>query len=317
MERIKTEAEVAGNSDLARDANKALDKLGGVRFVPIPQALKDQAAALIRSAINESTQFAKDPEVINAVARFLKPANASTLNNIGGVTELENIIQAANDMPCATCRNAVKQDLQGLPLYGARRMDMMLDDLFAIGQQFASKPDIIATIKSGLTHPLSTVREGSMHMMSVFRKDPAVFSAQNINRIDAVFDETPCTTCKFDVEMMEATKPKYYEFKSYQYKSIVNLDNQLNQFKMYLSSVNNWDEFRYVFNKLKKHDVDLLRKEFQKFMAKNATEIYNANPLLMKKFIMPDGLNVDIIDDFERLVKTPNFYEQLTFIETW
>ncbi|MBX3254496.1 MAG: hypothetical protein KF862_10175 [Chitinophagaceae bacterium] len=96
-----------------------------------------------------------------------------------------------------------------------------------------------------------------------------------------------------------------------------NLNKQLNQFKTYIGSVQNWDDFKYIFNKLKTHDVDLLRKEFQKFMANNATEIYNANPALMHHFKLINGRSVQGVDDFIRALKNENFFKQLSFIEIW
>ncbi|MBY0349153.1 MAG: hypothetical protein K2W79_12910 [Hydrotalea flava] len=128
----------------------------------------------------------------------------------------------------------------------------------------------------------------------------------------------PCTTCRFDLEMnVPNLNPngiaKYYEFKSYKPESIIGIS--VNQFKSYLAQVTDWKQFRYIFNRAKTTDLDILKKEFQKVFINNAEQFWITNSDLMKKFKMPNGLLVKSKEEFLALVSRDNFYEQLSFIE--
>ena len=235
VERIRVEADIANNSDLLKLADKALEKLRNIKFSPLSTNAINDAKTLIQNATSATSKFVDDFESVRIVAKFLDPSNATALNNI----------TANNDMPCVNCGLGA-----GHSVFGGRRMDQMLEDLFDFSLRFGSKPEFITIIKANLTHTLANVREGTQHMMSTFRQQPDVFSAQLINKIEAKFDEIPddpCTNCKFDVEMNAGVTPRYYEFKSYEYGSIINLNKQIKQFKKYLASVNDWSELRYIF----------------------------------------------------------------------
>ena len=324
IERIKIEAEAAGNAKLTENANKALQKLNDVKFLNIDEVLIQRAKALIGEAISVESQFAKDQKTIEAVALFLDPANSNALQALGGEVELKNIIAKNYDMPCLTCIGTNGKAL-GNPIFAGRPMSQMIGDLMDFCKRFSSKQEFIDLIKgnTGLNHSLAAVREGTQHVLSTIRQNPEAFSPNTINRMDMVFEELPgstlpCTLCRFDLEMNPPDPVpnnwiKYYEFKSYLPESIIGIN--VNQFKSYLSQVTDWSQFRYIFNRAKVADLDVVKKEFQKVFSNNAEQLWTTNEALMKKFKRPDGKAIALKEEFLAIVKRDDFFKQLSFIE--
>jgi hypothetical protein len=319
IERMETEAKALGDADLASKAEKALEKLRDVKFLTLSQTAIDNAKLFIANAIgSQTTKFVEDLETVKAVANFLDPVNSNALQALGGQSELTRIIASNSDMPCIKCGISA-----GHSVFAGRRMDQMLGDLMDFCNRFSSKPDFINAIKSNaqLGHSTAWMREGTQHLLSTIRQNPEVFNATTINRMDQVFEEvpsltTPCTTCRFDLEMnVPNPNPngiaKFYELKSYKLESVIGIS--INQFKSYLSQITDWKQFRYIFNRAKTADLDLVKKEFQKVFMNNATDIWNANQNLMKKFKIGNNF-VEDIDDFKDLVKRTDFWNQLEFI---
>jgi hypothetical protein len=129
--------------------------------------------------------------------------------------------------------------------------------------------DMIKTMKN----QNAMVQDGMQHALTQLNK--ADFEATKVKKFDMDFElaegfDCPNTQCKFDVEMIDGNSVRFYEFKSYQDASKISL----NQFKAYLSRIDDLDDLNYVFNINKITKFEDAQKQILAFLKNNADNIF-------------------------------------------
>lgn len=256
----------------------------------------------VRDAIpNQSgtTQFALDPNTINKVADYLSPDNASKLDAIGGVDELKSFITKHPDVPCSTCNGG------GLPVFGSRTMDEMIENFVEVGHIFKDHPDLWQKLKIGTESANAAMREGTQHTLKVFKDNPSKYAPDNIADLDMKFEsvlDDICVNCRFDVkftnEALSNTIPKFAEFKSYNSNTWANIKNSpkfIRQFKRYLQDpdVSNLNNLQYIVN-TSKAPLSEIKTAFKEMMTSKKDDIFEAMNDNLK-----NSLSIEFVSDID------------------
>lgn len=248
----------------------------------------------VRDAIpNQSgtTQFALDPNTVNKVADYLSTSNADKLDAIGGIDELKSFITKHSDVPCNTCNGG------GLPVFGSRTMDEMIENFVEVGHIFKDHPDLWQKLKIGTESANAAMREGTQHTLKVFKDNPSKYAPDNIADLDMKFEsvlDDICANCRFDVKFTNAVdgiNPKFAEFKSYNSNTWSNIKNSpkfIRQFKRYLQDgeISKLSDLEYIVN-ASKTPLSEIKTAFKEMLTKEAENLL--------KPVSQGGLGVDRI----------------------
>ena len=250
----------------------------------------------ISNQSGNTTQFALDPNTVNKVADYL---DTDKLEAIGGKTELDSFIARHADVPCDTCGSG------GLPVFGTRTMDEMIENYVEIGYAFRDHPELWAKLKIGTESANAAMREGTQHTLKVFKDNPTKYAPNRIDDLDMRFEsvlDDICDNCRYDVKF-KTDAPRYAEFKSYNpttWANIKNSDKFIKQFKRYLQDVNSLDELTYVING-SKTSVDAVKDAFRELLEKEADNLFkpvNEQGLGIDKIKSLFGNDIDDVEDF-------------------
>ena len=147
-----------------------------------------------------------------------------------------------------------------------------------------------------LKKPAFAMQDGATHMLN----DVKNFPEGSIKKFDYEFDGDgiACTKCRFDVELTSGT-PKLIEYKSWSLENIPNISG--NQLSEYFRSINNLNEMKYIFNKLKTPDLGTIKTQMKSVLSNKADDIFDAMSPTLK-----GNLGIDDIDDLIDLIDNPN-----------
>ncbi|WP_461085419.1 hypothetical protein, partial [Spirosoma flavus] len=194
--------------------------------------------------------------------------------------------------------------------YSPKSLIAHLDDVKTFFTKFEGKPDM-AEVINAMKNGNESVQDGLQHTLTQMNG----LDASQVKRFDMRFEEEglPCSDCRFDVEMETGSKPRFFEYKSYQNASGI----QLNQFKNYLAAINSLDELEYVFN-VTKLTTQQAREGMKAFLKANADEIIkpiSQGGIGDTKFRQLFG--IDDADVFKARLDDPSYFNQYTsFVES-
>lgn len=202
---------------------------------------------------------------------------------------------------------------QGFPPHGGyspKSLVTHLDDIKLFFTKFEGKSDM-AEVINAMKNGNESVQDGLQHTLTQMNG----LEATQVKRFDMRFEEEglPCSDCRFDVEMEAGVKPHYFEYKSYQNASGI----QLNQFKNYLAAINSLDELQYIFNAAKL-STQQARDGMKMFFKSNAEDIFNigSGKGLFNNITLKDGTSINITtwQQLQGLCDSPEFGSSSLFI---
>ncbi len=191
--------------------------------------------------------------------------------------------------------DAVKNPLDG----GTASKLVKLSDHLENVKQVVKKhsgADGFDRLMTDLKNPAFAMQDGATHMLN----DVKNFPEGSIKKFDYEFDGdgVACTKCRFDVELTSGT-PKLIEYKSWSLENIPNISG--NQLTEYFRSINNINEMKYIFNKLKTPDLGAIKTQMKSVLSNKADDIFDAMSPTLK-----GNLGIDDIDDLTDLIDNPN-----------
>ena len=191
--------------------------------------------------------------------------------------------------------DAVKNPLDG---GGAHKLVRLSDHLENIKQVVKkhSGAEGFDKLMTDLKNPAFAMQDGTTHMLN----DVKNFASGKVKKFDYEFDGdgVVCTKCRFDVELSSGT-PKLIEYKSWSLENIPNISSK--QLTEYFRSATSIGDIKYVFNKLKTPDVNLVKTQMKEIISNNAPDIFEA----MKPSVRTD-LKAENLADFLDLVNNTN-----------
>ena len=128
------------------------------------------------------------------------------------------------------------------------------------------------SIRDALNNPNPAVQDGFWHMMKDLEKRG--IPKEKVKAFDLEFDgdDLPCIKCKFDVELNgNGDGLKYLEYKSYANSSKISRQQFLN----YISTVDNLEQLKYVFNK-SKLSLDDAKAGMKDFLLNNTDNMFKS-----------------------------------------
>ena len=162
----------------------------------------------------------------------------------------------------------------------------MLENYIEVAYTFRNRPDLWKKIEEGALSSNAAMREGTQHMLSIFKKNPKKYAPENIEHLDMKFEKALddiCANCRYDVKFREGQKPLYEEFKSYNTETwgkIANDKGFIKQFESYLQGVNKIEDLAYMINS-NKANINEVKQAFKELFKRNSDEILKfMNPKL-------------------------------------
>lgn len=199
----------------------------------------------------------------------------------------------------------------------------MLENYVEVKYAFRNHSDLWRKIEMGTLNTNAAVREGTQHMLDVFKKNPNKYDPDKIEGLDLQFEEILddiCKNCRYDVKFKQVDNeqlPLFAEFKSYNTDTWANIKNSnkfIKQFKRYLQEkdITKMDDLAYIINE-RKANINDVKKAFKELFDKEKEEIFKVMNEKTRESILGQG-NANRFDLFKKAIDDHNS-KMYSFIE--